>query len=359
MSHPSCPIVPASEVQILETSTLLQAMETINNNAALIALVVDSAGKLLGTLTDGDIRRGIVTKGLRLESIVKEAMQANPQVMCVSSTRQQLIEGMQRAKIKQMPLLSENGTLVGIVSYEIITGFLSVPRSNPVVIMAGGGGKRMWPLTRDIPKPMQEIHGRPMLEHIIEHFVKQGFSKFYIAVNYLGNVIEDYFGNGQMMNCHIQYIREEESLGTAGALSLISEEFVEPFFVVNGDVLSSVDFCALLNYHIEQRALATFCVEMHRYEVPFGVVKLCDNQLETIVEKPVHEDLINAGIYVLEPHALSYIPKRQAMDMPNLLQSLVKDIRKVAAFTLLPGDWMDVGRVEDLVVAKKRFSNNA
>lgn len=353
---PTYPIIPAVNVQILETASLLQAMEIINANEARIALVVDVRGKMLGSLTDGDIRRGILN-GMKLDSPLAPAMHTNPYVMPVSSSRQDIVNVMQQTQVKQMPLLERDGTLVGIALYDMITGFTRAPRSNPVVIMAGGKGKRLLPLTRDIPKPMVEVGGKPMLEHILQQFIRQGFSEFHITLNYLGHMVEEYFGDGSMWGCHISYIRENEMLGTAGALSLIGEPFAEPFILINGDILSSVDFGELLDYHAASQSLATVCARMHRMEVPFGVIQLKDGFLDSIAEKPVYENLISAGIYAMDPGVLRYIPKGVVTDMPGVLQSLSKDRQKVAVFPLRD-DWMDVGRLDDLVKAKRHFAED-
>lgn len=353
---PTFPLIPALQVQVHEDAPIIKAMEVINNNEARIALVVNSSGKMVGSITDGDIRRNLL-KSCTLESPCKLAMHSNPFVMPATSTRQQIIESMHQAQVKQMPLLNTDGTLVGIAVYDMITGFMRTPRPNPVVIMAGGKGKRLLPLTRDIPKPMVEVGGKPMLEHIIQQFVKQGFSEFHIAVNYLGHMIEEYFGDGSMWGCHISYIREKESLGTAGALSLLEKPFAHPFVLINGDILTSVDFCDLLEYHITSGGLATVCARMHRMEVPFGVIQLKDGQLEAIVEKPVYENLISAGIYVMQPDVLRYIPKDRITDMPMVLQSIVQDRKQVSVFPLRE-DWMDVGRLDDLIQAKRNFVAN-
>lgn len=354
MPTPSYPVIPATQLQILDTATILKAMEIINNNDAKIALVVNKSGKLLGSLTDGDVRRGILS-GLKLDSKAVAAMQKNPYIMPAISTRQQVIEGMHNAQVKQMPLIKPDGTLVGIAVYDIISGFMQTQRSNRVVIMAGGKGTRMWPLTRDIPKPMVEVGGKPMLEHIIQQFIRQGFTNFTITLNYLGHMIEEYFADGSMWNCHIEYVHEKESMGTAGALSLIEEPFAEPFILINGDILTSVDFGELLDYHISGDGMATVCARTHRMEVPFGVIQLNDGMLEAIVEKPVYENLISAGIYVMEPKVLKTIPKGKVTDMPTVLQSLAQNKKKVAVFPLRD-DWMDVGRLDDLVKAKRQFA---
>jgi NDP-sugar pyrophosphorylase family protein len=276
--------------------------------------------------------------------------------MAARSTKQQVTQGMESAQVKQMPLLNDDGTLAGIAVYDLLTGFERVPRSNPVVIMAGGKGKRLLPITQDIPKPMVDVAGKPMLEHIITHFVRQGFSEFHLAVNYLSHIIEEYFGDGNAMGCRIHYIHEPEFLGTAGALSLIDKPFREPFIVINGDILTSVDFGDLLDYHIASDALATICARQHRTEVPYGVIRLKDGMFETMVEKPVHEDLISAGIYAMDPQVLRFVAKGVPVDMPSVMLTLVSAQQKVAVFPMRE-DWIDVGRHDDLAAIKQHFKS--
>ena len=312
---------------------------------------------MIGSLTDGDIRRGFLA-GCTPQSPVSRAMHENPQGMPAESTRSELIDAMRAAGIKQMPLLKASGALLGVAVYDMLTGFLPVAHSNPVVIMAGGKGKRLLPLTQDIPKPMVEVGGKPMLEHIVQHFIKQGFSEFHLSVNYLGHIIEEYFGDGSKWNCHISYIRETQPLGTAGALSLIEQEFTEPFIVINGDILTSVNFVDLLDYHASVDSYATVCARAHRIEVPYGVIQIKDGMMQAIVEKPVYEDLVSAGIYVLNPKILKSLSRGQAMDMPALLQILAQDKQKVAVFPLHE-NWADVGRHDDLAQAKQAFSGSA
>ncbi len=357
-SHPMSghpyPIIPAVDVQILQAATLLDALKTINGNDARIALVVDAKGKMLGSLTDGDVRRGLLS-GLNLESPASKAMHVSPFIMPANSSRTDVIAGMQNCQVKQMPLLEADGKLKGIALYDAITGFVRIDRDNPVVIMAGGKGKRLMPLTRDIPKPMVEVGGKPMLEHILLQFVRQGFSDFHISLNYLGHMVEEYFGDGSMWGCHISYVRETESLGTAGALSLIDKPFSLPFILINGDILSPVDYGELLDYHVANGGMATVCARMHRMEIPFGVIQLKDGMLDSIAEKPVYENLISAGIYVMDPQVLNVIPKGAVTDMPSVLQTLTKNQKRVAVFPLRD-DWMDVGRLDDLTQAKRNFA---
>lgn len=349
----SFPHIPASEVQVRDDLPVLNALQIIENSIAKIALVIDPSHKLLGSITDGDIRRAFL-RGCTPQSPVREVMHSSPITMLVSSTKNQIIEVMLAEKIKQVPLLEPDGTLLGIAIYDMLTGFERVPRSNPVVIMAGGKGKRLLPLTADIPKPMIEVAGKPILEKILQHFITQGFSNFYFAVNYLGNLIEDYFSSGSKWNCNIKYVRETEFMGTAGALSLLKLELKESFIVINGDILTSLDFGDLLDYHESSKGIATVCARQHLTSVPYGVIKLKDGRLEAIVEKPVYEDLISAGIYAFTPGVLDFIPTGTVADMPDVLLSLAKENRKVDIFPMKE-DWVDVGRHDDLQQLKLSF----
>jgi dTDP-glucose pyrophosphorylase/CBS domain-containing protein len=347
-------MIPAEKVQMHDEEPILRAMQLIDSTDAKIALVVNSNGKMLGSVTDGDVRRALIA-GCSLESPVRMAMHANPCIMPATSSRQDIIHGMQQLQVKQMPLLKSDGCVVGVVTYDALTGFLRIPRSNAVLIMAGGKGKRLLPITNDIPKPMIEVSGKPILEHILLQFIQQGFSRFYFAVNYLSHVIENYFGNGSHWNCTIEYLHEEEFLGTAGALSLFSSPPSDPFIVINGDILTSVDFSDLLDYHLSSDAIATICVRYHRTQVPYGVIRLKHGKLESIVEKPVHEDLISAGIYALHPEVLNYVPKEVPMDMPGLLMKLTQQAKNIAIYPMRE-DWLDIGRHDDLAIAQQTLA---
>lgn len=342
----SFPLIPASEVQINEDSPVLQALQIIEQSVAKIALVVDDSSKLVGSITDGDVRRAFLN-GCTLQSPVREVMHKTPKTMPAASSKNEITQVMLAEKIKQIPLITEDGTLLGIAIYDMLTGFERVPRSNAVVIMAGGKGKRLLPITSDVPKPMIEVGGKPILEKILQQFITQGFSNFYFAVNYLGNIIEDYFADGSKWNCHISYIREPEFLGTAGALSIIKSKLKEPFIVINGDIITSIDFCDLLDYHDNSKGVATVCARQHLTSVPYGVIKLKDGKLEAIVEKPVYEDLISAGIYVFNPLVLDFIPEGKAIDMPDVLLTLAKNNQMVDIFPMRE-EWIDVGRHDDL-----------
>ena len=347
------PVIPASEVCVHTDAPILRGLEIINNSEARIAIVVDADERMVGSLVDGDIRRALLG-GCKLESPVSAAMFTQPVSMSADSSRQQILDNMHTLQVKQMPLLTSSGKIAGIATFDMLTGFVRNPRSNPVVIMAGGKGKRLLPHTQDIPKPMVDVGGKPMLEHIINHFIKQGFSHFHLAINHLGHIIESYFGDGSRFHCSIQYIHELMPLGTAGALSLLKVDFEEPFIVINGDILTSVDFAALLDYHKSTDSTATVCARTHRVEVPFGVIEIKNGQMQAIVEKPVYEDLISAGIYVISPAALKHLSSGQAIDMPAFLQSLIRANLRVSVFPLHE-EWADIGRPDDLVQAARSY----
>ncbi len=344
--HPPFSLIPPERAQVRHNATLMEAIRFIDASEARIALVIADDGRMIGSLTDGDIRRALIA-GCTLESPVSKAMHANPSVMAASSSRQDIIHGMRQAQVKQMPLLNPDGTVHGIATYDALTGFLKVTRDNDVVIMAGGRGQRLLPITADIPKPMIDLAGKPILEHILNQFTQQGFHRFTLAINYLGHMIESYFGDGAKFNCEIRYLHEREFLGTAGALSLLKHRPTSSMLVINGDILTSVNFGELMDYHQHSSAIATVCARHHRTEVPYGVIRMNQGRLETIIEKPTHEDLISAGIYALHPDALDFIPQGQPADMPGVLMALAQSGRHVAVYPLRE-DWLDIGRHDDL-----------
>ena len=349
------PMMDVSNILLKEDATIMQAIACIDSSDAKIVLVNDASGKLVGSATDGDIRRAFL-KGATLESPISGAMHTKPYTLAVGTPRNEIIETLKLHDIRQVPLVDAKGAVVGIVTLDQLTGLAHPPRTNPVVIMAGGKGQRLMPLTTNCPKPMVDINGKPMLEWMLQRFVLQGFHEFHIAINYLGHMIEEYFGDGSAFGCHITYIREQTFLGTAGALSLLTEKFDEPLLVINGDIMASIDFADVVDFHESSNAIATVCARPHRVEVPYGVIEMRDGVLHTIVEKPVHEDLISAGIYVLDPRALSYIEPNTVTDMPSVLLTLARDAQKVAVFPMRE-EWLDVGRHEDLELAKRAVRN--
>ncbi|MBF0429367.1 MAG: nucleotidyltransferase family protein, partial [Magnetococcales bacterium] len=247
-------------------------------------------------------------------------------------------------KIEHIPLVDETGHVVGLETMHNLS--VPTPRDNWVTLMAGGLGSRLSPLTDMIPKPLLRVGSKPILEVILESFLAYGFRRFFLSVNYRKEMIKEYFGNGSAWGVEIEYLEENGRLGTAGSLSLFKERPEQPFFVMNGDLLTRINFQHVLDFHLEHQSCATLCVRKVEQTVPYGVVRLDAHRLVNIEEKPVQEYFVNAGIYLLDPSVLSLIPKGQYYDMPTLFQSIIRQGETTAAFPFLDY-WMDIGRMGD------------
>jgi dTDP-glucose pyrophosphorylase len=340
------------KVLISESTPIREAIKVIDEGALQIALVVDEERRLLGTITDGDVRRGIL-KGIALEEPAGRIMNANPTIAYVQENRDEVLKRMRKKLLHQVPVLDrEGGRLVGL---EIIEDLLRPQiKDNLVVIMAGGLGSRLAPMTNDCPKPMLRIGGKPILGTIIEKFIEAGFQNFCLAVNYKADMIKDYFGDGSKFGCNIEYLHEDKPLGTAGALSLLPTRPILPIVVINGDVLTKVDYNHLLSFHHEHKAKATMCVREYGIQVPYGVVVADDHRFVSIEEKPVHKFFINAGIYVLDPDALALLTPGEHCDMPSLLNHVAQNNHETAVFPVREY-WLDLGQVEDFNRAKGEY----
>ena len=329
-------------------ATLLQAIRNLDQVAIKIVLVVDADGALAGTVSDSDIRRGLL-RGLGMESTVAEVMHANalvvPPEMGLELVRQLMVAN----KIQQVPVVDDRFRIVGLHLWDemLVPGV----RTNLMVIMAGGMGTRLRPHTENCPKPMLPVAGKPMLEHIIERAYGEGFRRFSLAIKYLGHMIEDYFGDGSRLGVQINYLREQEPLGTAGALSLLAPLPQEPVIVTNGDVLTDIRYGELLDFHVSHHAEATMAVRVYEWQHPFGVVHTRGVDIVGFEEKPVSRSHINAGIYALEPSALSLLGRGGHCDMPTLFERLQAAERRTVAYPMHE-PWLDVGRPIDLEKAR-------
>ncbi|QWV95972.1 nucleotidyltransferase family protein [Geomonas nitrogeniifigens] len=333
-------------------TTIRDTIGVIDESALQIALVLDADRKLLGTITDGDIRRGIL-KGVPLTGPARSIMNATPVVAMTNDSRDTILATMRSRKIHQIPVVDGHGTLVGV---EFLDELLQpVKRENTVVLMAGGLGTRLMPLTNDCPKPLLKIGSKPILEIILENFIDQGFCKFFISVNYKAEMIESHFGDGSRWGVEIDYLRETERMGTAGALSLLPGSIAQPLLVMNADLLTKVNFGHLLNFHTEHNAKATLCVRDYDYQIPYGVVRIDKHRLTAIEEKPVHQCFVNAGIYVLEPETLLLLPRNTFFDMPSLLCKLIEHQHETAVFPVREY-WMDIGRMSDFEQANYEYN---
>jgi dTDP-glucose pyrophosphorylase len=334
-------------------ATIQQAIRNLDQVAIKIVLVVNEAGKLEGTISDGDIRRGLL-KGLDINSPIESIIHHNALVVPSEMGRETVMQIMVVNKIHQIPVVDEHHRVVGLHLWDEIT--TPPTRSNLMVIMAGGMGTRLRPHTENCPKPLLSVAGKPMLEHIIERAKLEGFSHFVLAIHYLGHMIEDHFGNGERLQVNIEYIREEFPLGTAGALSLLNQRPHVPFVVTNGDVITDIHYGELLDFHIRHAAAATMAVRVHEWQHPFGVVQTQGVVIVGFEEKPVARSHINAGVYVLDPDALSVLSAEAHCDMPNLFERLQAKAMRTVAYPMHE-PWLDVGRPDDLYRANIEIGN--
>jgi len=331
-------------------STIQQAIRNLDQVAIRIILVVNPAGELQGTISDGDIRRGLL-KGLDLSSPIASIIHRNAFVVPPEMRREMVMQLMTANKIQQIPVVDEHHHVVGLHLWdEIATPSV---RPNLMVIMAGGMGARLRPHTENCPKPMLLIAGKPMLEHIIDRAKLEGFSRFVLAIHYLGKMIEDHFGQGDKLGVKIDYLREKSPLGTAGALGLLSPVPDAPFVVTNGDVVTDIRYGELIDFHIRHAAIATMAVRVHEWQHPFGVVQTQGVDIVGLEEKPVARSHINAGVYALSPEALKGLKAGVQCDMPTLFRRLQADSKRTVAYPMHE-PWLDVGQPGDLALVNSR-----
>jgi dTDP-glucose pyrophosphorylase len=334
------------------TVPLRDALEKIDRAGTRMVLVVDETRRLLGSLSDGDVRRGLL-RGLTLVDPVSSAMHVGPTTADASKSRQAILAKMRKLGLYQMPLVGPGDVVVGM---ETVDDLLTTPdRDNAVVIMAGGRGSRLAELTRETPKPMLKVGSRPLLETIVSNLAAQGFSKIHLAVNYKAEQIERHFGDGSAFNVEISYLREERPMGTAGALSLLTKAPEQPLIVTNADLLTREDLGHMLDRHLEEKAHGTMAVRNYEMQVPFGVVREGDSGIEAIEEKPIQRFVVSAGMYVLSPQVLELIPRQQPVDMPALFELMMKNGMQTRCHHI-DGYWLDIGRMADYERANLDFA---
>lgn len=341
------------QILIAPSDSILKAIEKIDQEALQIAIVIDKKERLIGIVTDGDIRRAIL-KGISLDEPVYKIMTQKPIVTRIGEERTAILAKMTSKEIHQIPVVDDKGRVVGLETLDKM--LKPVDQDNIVVLMAGGLGNRLMPLTEKCPKPLLKIGAKPLLEIIVENFKEYGFKKFYFSVNYKAEMIEEYFGDGVHWGIDIQYIYETKRLGTAGALGLIPERHTKPIIVMNGDVLTKVNFEQLLAFHYKNQTVATMCVRDYEFVIPYGVTKIENNNLIGIHEKPTHHCLINAGVYVLDQEALDLIPKDTFYNMTQLFEKLIEKGRKTAVFPIREY-WMDIGQISDFEQANSDYKD--
>lgn len=337
---------------ISASATIRDAILAIDRGRVQIAIVVDDDRRPIATATDGDIRRGLLA-GLTLEDQATAVMRRNPVTVPKSAGRPAARRLMRERRLHHVPIVDTSGRLVDLAWIDEIVGL--APNDTHVVLMAGGLGTRLRPLTETLPKPMLPIGDRPLLEVIIRHLQLQGFGRFTISVNYLAEIIKSHFGDGSALGVEIDYIDELERMGTAGALSLMKEYPSSPFVVMNGDILTTLSFERMLQTHVEEGAVATMGAREFSMQVPYGVLKAEGSRLVGIEEKPNQNFYVNAGIYVLSPNIRDYMQPSESLDMPELFQR-VMDAGDVARVQPIKEYWTDIGQMEDLARARAEFS---
>ena len=328
-----------------ESDSLRLAATVLNASPYKLVLVCSREGRLTGTLTDGDLRRGLLG-GLSLEDSVTQAMNCSFVAGHQGEPRAELHSLMRKRQIHELPILDKSGAVVDLVTDRPEV----TPFDGTFVIMAGGRGSRLIPLTDDTPKPMLLVGAKPILEHILTSAISQGFENFVISVNYLGNQIENYFGDGSAWGVSINYLREQEPLGTAGALSLLPRDNPGPIVVSNGDLVTNLDYRAMIQNH--EQSGATISMAIRRFELrnPYGVVAIKGEFVEGIVEKPSYVSQVNTGIYVLAPEVLKHVQPNIFLNMTDLVQKALDQNEKVAAFAIHES-WLDIGTPQDFQAA--------
>jgi len=330
-------------IKLTPKSSIREALKIINSGAMQIAIVVDENDRLIGTLTDGDIRRGLLNN-LGLDDAIESIIFKTPTVANLNETKEKILQKALSKKLHQIPIIDDEHRVIGIKEIEDLVKPKAKP--NKVVLMVGGLGTRLYPLTENTPKPMLKVGNKPILQTIVEKFAEYGFINIVMCVNYKSHIIEDYFGNGSEFGVNIKYVLEEQRMGTAGALSLLNFEPNEPFFVMNGDLLTNVNFEHLLDYHTLQNATATMCIREYEFQIPYGVVNIDNGEILSIEEKPIQKFFVSAGIYMLNPEILSMIPKNEFYDMPTLFETLIQNHKKNISFRIHEY-WLDIGRMEE------------
>lgn len=325
-------------------NSIKQAMKSLNESALEVVLVTSDNDKLIGVATDGDIRRAIVNDAT-LDTPIRDVMNSDFVSLQQGISNNQITRLMKNRYIKLLPILDQLGRVVDIVSLKDLWQVIS--KENKVILMAGGLGTRLRPLTESSPKPMLKIGDKPILEHIISRFKEFGYTDLIISLNYKGDIIEKYFQDGSDLDVNIDYIRENKRLGTAGAIRLARETLGDkPFFVMNGDLLTKVNFENFMNEHIKQNNDMTIAIKSYDYNIPYGVVNLANNQVKALQEKPSFSCLVSGGIYCMNPGVIDLIPEDTYCDITEIINKLIHGEGKVGSF-MINDYWMDIGTLED------------
>jgi dTDP-glucose pyrophosphorylase len=341
-----------TEILVSPERPILEVLQIIDRTARQIALVVDGNNHLLGTVTDGDVRRGLL-RGVQLSDPVKQVMNPHPRTLAGNTDYTSALRGLRERGIVRVPLVDGDGRVIGLE--EIDSPAAGAGQDALVVLMAGGRGSRLYPLTEHVPKPLLPVGGRPLLETTINLIAGQGFRRFLLCLNFKSDMIRNHFGDGKQLGIEIEYVEERSQLGTAGALSLIESRPQTPIIVMNGDIMTTANFNRLVDFHKEHGAAATVCLREYSFQIPYGVVEVENDRLVGFTEKPTHKSFVSAGIYVLESSVLGLLKRGDHCDMPELIQRVGRTMGAPTAY-LLREYWLDIGRLDDLSKAQDDFA---
>lgn len=332
-----------SKLFVYKNYSVRKTLEIIDSGARGIALLVDKDETLLGTITDGDIRRSIL-KGVSLENSVENIVHYNPISVKQSMTREEIKDIFIKKAVKDIPIVDDNNKVLDLISINDI--LIPKGKENPVIIMAGGLGTRLKDLTKEVPKPMLKVGHNPILQHIIANFKQYGYNKMLLCVNYKSEIIENYFQDGIAYGVKIEYIKENKRLGTAGGIKLTQDYIDKPFFVINGDIFTNLNVENMMKFHVKNKFDITVGTRKHSFQIPYGVIETQNNYIKHIKEKPKIEYLINAGVYCLNPNLINLIPDNEYFEITDLIDICINNGGKVGSYEI-KDYWMDIGRMED------------
>ncbi len=344
---------------ISPTNSIREAAVCIDRTGMGIALVVDNGRRLIGTVSDGDIRRAIIDDAdldLPVTAVLENRSWSPypaPVTAPVGTAESELLRLMDSDLLRQIPLLDEEGRVADLVMFRDLVRERGLPLN--AVVMAGGYGNRLRPLTEELPKPMLPVGDRPLLELIIDQLRDSGIRRLHVTTHYKGELIKKHFGDGSDRGVHIRYLGEDEPLGTAGALCRL-ESSKDPLLVINGDILTNVDFRAMAEFHADHAADMTVAVKQHEIEVPYGVVETDGVDIIGISEKPTVRQFVNAGIYLINPVICGLIPQGRRYDIPELIRRLIEERYRVVSFPVREY-WQDIGQLEDYQRALADYEN--
>ena len=339
---------------LIATATIQDVIDNLESSSTRIVLVINDKDQLMGTISDGDLRRGLL-RGLQLKDSIESLIYPSPVIVSPSATPESVRGLMLEKKILQIPVVDEDKKVVGLYLWDDFSS--PAKQHHQMIIMAGGKGTRLRPFTENTPKPLVQIAGKPMLEHIIRRAQAEGFSDFILAIHHLGHAIEEFFQDGSRFGVKIHYLRETHPLGTAGALSLLDPPPDNAFVVTNGDVITDIRYTDLLDFHHRHEAAATMAVRSHEWQHPYGVVHTEGLEIKGFEEKPINRSYINAGIYILSPKALEALEPGVHCDMPTLFERLRERSESTIAYPMHE-PWLDVGRPSDLEKARQSLDRD-